>query len=168
MATTPGTSAASTRARKPASISSLRDGVRSGAAKPGMAAPGISPAAATAAVRNNVSRRLNRTVIALPSTLWNLSAAGGKHSLQFQYRAVDRFDAGAERRTGEQDRVRSGAGRVATEPEEALGHRVGEPAVPRQIGRQAVVEQIHQAGFRPKPRKGGLDRHNRMFQGVDQ
>src|SRR5947208_5213749 len=88
MATTPGTSAASTRACKTASISSLRDGVRSGAARLGMAAPGISPAAATAAVRNNVSRRLNRIVIALPSTLWNLSAAGGKHSLQFQYRAV--------------------------------------------------------------------------------
>ena len=83
-------------------------------------------------------------------------------------RARNRFDAGAEGGAGEQDRVRSGAGRIAAESEEALGHGLGEPAVARQIGRQAVVEQVHQAGVGPKPREGGLDRHNRMFQGVDQ
>ena len=65
-------------------------------------------------------------------------------------RAGDRLDAGAERRAGEQDGVRTGADGVAAERQEALGHGLGQPAVARQIGRQAVVEQIHQPGLRPK------------------
>src|SRR6266540_381026 len=80
----------------------------------------------------------------------------------------DRFDAGAERRAGEQDRIRSGAGRVASQLEEALGHRIGEPAVAREVNRQAVIEQVHQAGVRPKPRERGLDWLDRVLQGVDE
>ena len=83
-------------------------------------------------------------------------------------RAGDRFDAGAERGTREQDRVRTGAGGVASQLEESLGHGVGQPAVAREVRRQAVVEQIHQPGVGPKPGERRLDRHDRMFQGVDE
>ena len=58
--------------------------------------------------------------------------------------------------------------RVTAEIEETLGHRIGQPAVAREVSRQAVVEQIHQPRLGPQSGKRGLDRHNRMFQGVDE
>jgi hypothetical protein len=47
-----------------------------------------------------------------------------------------------------EDSIRAGGGHVTRDREEAVGHRIGEPTVARQI-RRAVVEQIHQ----PRPAK---------------
>jgi len=41
-------------------------------------------------------------------------------------------------------------GHVTSDLKEALGHGVGEPAVAREVGRKAVVEQIHQPRVGPQ------------------
>src|SRR6266436_696819 len=58
--------------------------------------------------------------------------------------ARDGLNARAEGRACEKDCVRTGTGRVTSERQETSGHCVSKPAITRQVGRQAVVEQIHQ------------------------
>ena len=65
-------------------------------------------------------------------------------------------------------RIRARADRIVGQRLEAPEHRRVQDTACPEVGRQAVVEQVHQAGLRPEPFERGLDRHDRMFQGVDQ
>jgi hypothetical protein len=83
-------------------------------------------------------------------------------------RAGDCLDARAESGASEQDGVRAGCRRIIAERQEAPGHGLGEPAIARQIRRQAVVEQVHQRWLRPGESERGLDWRDGMLEGVDQ
>ncbi len=80
-----------------------------------------------------------------------------------------RVDARTERRAGEQDRRRAGVDRVAGEREEAPGHALVEPGRARgEVGRQAVVEQVHPPRLGPGARELGIDRRDRVRERVNQ
>ena len=74
-----------------------------------------------------------------------------------------RFDAGAEGRAGEEDPVASRRNSKVTRAEGSVGHRGREPAITLEVGREAVVQEVHQQRPRPKLDEGGLDQRDRVL-----
>jgi hypothetical protein len=78
------------------------------------------------------------------------------------------LDAGGEGGTGEEDGIGPGSGGVARQRQEALRHCLRQPPFPCEVGREAVIQQVHQPRLGPGGGEGGLDRRWRMTQRVDQ
>ncbi len=83
--------------------------------------------------------------------------------------ARDGLDARAEGRAGEQDALAAAVDGVLRQARKTCVHRgVQPPAGGRQVGREAVVQQVHAHRFGPVARQGGVDGRDRMGQRVDQ
>ena len=79
------------------------------------------------------------------------------------------LDAGAEGRAGEQDGLTAAVHRVLRQARKALVHHgVQAPSLGGQVGREAVVQQVHALGLGPVARQGGVDGLHRMGQCMDE
>ena len=79
------------------------------------------------------------------------------------------FNAGTKRGTGEQNAAGAGGNRVVSQSRESRMHGGVEPATTaRKIGRQRIVQQIHQYRLRPLRSKSGINRRNRMRKRVNE